>query len=470
MDQSYGVRLTGHNWRIFTPTLEIFRSAVKDLIDVVLEHYDDIENRDMTSDEEQTFIKNLVHSAKGRKAAYPFFDKKYHKYPSELLKSTITTAIGLVKSYKELMKQWEEGGRKGKAPRLNRSQAVFPCLFHRDMFKRVVDDNGNPVLDEKGNPKNECQIKLYIKNDWVWVTFHMKKSDVEYIKKQFEVYGIKEKAPVLIKRMHKYELRFQYVTPMVLPNLKYNNSTYQLKKLESSLQRICAVDLGVNNDAVCSIIKYDGTVAEKEFIKFKAEKDHMYKILGRISDSMRHGNYHNHRLWRFVDNYNEDISIKTAVAIIDFALLYSAQVIVLEHLDIKGKKRGSRKQRLHMWRKKDMLNRVTELAHKYGMRVATVNAFNTSRLAYDGSGPVTRGYNGNYSVCMFMTGKIYNCDLSASYNIGARYLIREFLKTVPETVLQSLKAKVPEAFHRTQCTLSTLISLRAAAVSSGIAC
>ena len=443
---------------------------MKDLVDVVLEHYDDIENRDMTSTQEQTFIKNLIHSTKGRQVAYPFFDKKYYKYPSALLKSTITTAIGIVKSYKELTKQWEENGRKGKAPRLNRNQDVFPCLFHRDLFKRVLDENGNPYLDEKGNPKYECQIKLYVKNDWVWETFRMKKSDLKYIKEQFEIYGIEESAPVLIKRMHKYELRFQYVTSLRLPELKYSNSTVKLKKLESPLHRICAVDLGINNDAVCSIMKYDGTVTARKFIKFSVEKDRMYRLLGQISDSMSHGNYHNHMLWRFVDNYNEAISIKTAEAIVNFAISNSAQVIVLEHLDIKGKKRGSRKQRLHMWRKKDVLNRVTELAHKYGMRVSTVNAFNTSCLAYDGSGKVTRGYNGNYSVCMFMTGKIYNCDLSASYNIGARYLIREFLKTVPETVQQCLKAKVPEAFHRTQCTLSTLISLRTAAVSSGIVC
>ena len=37
----------------------------------------------------------------------------------------------------------------------------------------------------------------------------------------------------------------------------------------------------------------------------------------------------------------------------------------------------------------------------------------------------------NYSVCVFQTGKTYHCDLNASYNIGARYFIREILKSDP---------------------------------------
>ena len=78
---------------------------------------------------------------------------------------------------------------------------------------------------------------------------------------------------------------------------------------------------------------------------------------------------------------------------------------------------------------------VTDKAHAEGMRVSCICACNTSRLAYDGSGTVKRGKAAgfeSYSVCKFQNGKIYNCDLSASYNIGSRYFIREILKTFPE--------------------------------------
>ena len=44
-------------------------------------------------------------------------------------------------------------------------------------------------------------------------------------------------------------------------------------------------------------------------------------------------------------------SIKIASAIVDFAVLYSADVIVFEHLDFKGKKASFKKQKIQMWRK-----------------------------------------------------------------------------------------------------------------------
>ncbi|MBQ6635934.1 MAG: transposase, partial [Lachnospiraceae bacterium] len=60
------------------------------------------------------------------------------------------------------------------------------------------------------------------------------------------------------------------------------------------------------------------------------------------------------------------------------------------------------------------------------------------------------------------TGKVYNCDLNASYNIGARYFIRELIKPLPATAKQRLEAEVPSVSKRSTCTLSTLISLSAA--------
>ncbi len=56
--------------------------------------------------------------------------------------------------------------------------------------------------------------------------------------------------------------------------------------------------------------------------------------------------------------------------------------------------------------------------------MAYVVARGTSKYAFDGSGEVTRGVNGNYSVCRFRNGKVYNCDLNATYNIAAKYFLR----------------------------------------------
>ena len=430
---SYGVKLSGHNWRIFSDTVDLFRKAEASLLNVCLDRYE--EWKDLPHDYAQSYINRLVHTTKSHTAEYPFFDRKFYKFPEPYRKSAIDSAMAIAKSYRSLVKQWEDDGRVGKKPALNRNQSAMPCLFNRDLYKRLDD--------------RHCSIKLFVRNDWVWVDFRLRKSDVAYIQKHCK--NLKESAPRLEKRMRHYWLRFTYERTVHLPDIDD----------PSEDPVICAVDLGVNTDAVCSILRRDGTVMARAFINSPIEKDHMYRFLERIKSSQRDGNKHHNRLWRFVDNHNEWVSIKTASEIVAFASAHQARVIVLEHLDLSGRLHGSKKQKLHLWRKKDILSRVTALAHANGMRVSTVNAWNTSRLAYDGTGRVERGIDDNYSICRFTTGKIYNCDLNASYNIGARYFIRLFMERLSATEAAALQAKVPGLSSRTQCTLSTLITLYA---------
>ena len=142
----------------------------------------------------------------------------------------------------------------------------------------------------------------------------------------------------------------------------------------------------------------------------------------------------------------------------DVAVLYEADTIVIEKLELRGKKRGGKRQRLHHWRAQYVQQMVEHKAHRCGMRIRRVNAWNTSRLAFDGSGMVERDAK-NYSSCTFVNGKRYHADLNASYNIGARYFVRELFKTLTVTQGQHISAKVPECVKRSTCTLSSLIRL-----------
>ena len=80
------------------------------------------------------------------------------------------------------------------------------------------------------------------------------------------------------------------------------------------------------------------------------------------------------RLWAKAKGVNLDIAHKTAQFIADVATLYSADVIVFEHLDTQGKKRGSKKQRLHHWRAQTVQRIVTDKAHRDGIRIRRVCA------------------------------------------------------------------------------------------------
>ena len=117
-----------------------------------------------------------------------------------------------------------------------------------------------------------------------------------------------------------------------------------------------------------------------------------------------------------------------------------------------------------MWKKNTIQKTVKQKAHKNGIRISHICAWWTSKLAYDGSGYVLRGTesgNRSYSICQFQNGKTYNCDLSATYNIGARYFIREIKQNQSVKNWSDITAKVPECQKRTQCTYNTLLKINA---------
>lgn len=213
----------------------------------------------------------------------------------------------------------------------------------------------------------------------------------------------------------------------------------------------------------------DGTILGRHFCKLPKETDHLTHSINRIKKAQQHGNSKTPRLWARTKGINHDIATKTANYIMDVAVLYNADVIVFEHLDKKGKVRGSKRQRLKLWRSQEVQAIVTSKAHRLGMRISHICAWGTSKLAYDGSGIVKRGEDGGfntYELCKFQNGKTYNCDLSAAYNIGARYFIREIIKSLDESSRLHIEAKVPQCSKRSTCTFSTLISLNAVLMSA----
>jgi IS605 OrfB family transposase len=298
----------------------------------------------------------------------------------------------------------------------------------------------------------KAQVKVWTHNTWDWITLDLRKSDIDYINRRCQ--GRKQCAPTLQKRGKEWFLDFPFEEEV---NLCDTDIFHQI---------IVAVDLGINSAATVTVMKSDGTILGRHFCRLNKEQDSLTHAVNRIKKAQQHGTKRMPRLWARAKGINHDISVKTAQFIADIAAYYNADTVVFEHLDKSGKNRGSKKQRLHMWRSQEVQTMVTDKVHRMGMHVSHICAWNTSKLAFDGSGQVERGINGNYSVCKFTNGKVYNCDLSASYNIGARYFIREILKSLDENSRLDIEAKVPQCSKRSTSTFSTLISLNAVLMSA----
>lgn len=441
---TYSVRIKHYN-AIFKQTLVQYRHAADFFINVINENWD-IFSLCASKKEAVNTCESLTVKTKKNPSPKYHFTKMFVKFPSYLRRCAIAFAYGHVKSYHSNLANWENTNpsTRGKAPQLGKAGYICPAMYRDNCFIRTGTYT--------------ARVKVFIRNTWDWLDIKLKKGDVDYI--NHHCASFKACVPTLRHRgkIWSLDFAFQYKTELHHKPIKD--------------QIVLGVDLGINNACCCSAMRSDGTVIGRKFLSLPKEYDCLNRKLNRIKRAQRHGAKHLKRLWQYADGTNADIEAKTAGFIIETAKLYHCDTIVMEHLEFKGKVKGSKRQRLALWRKQGVQRIVENRAHRFGMRFARVCAWNTSRLAFDGSGRVKRGKasdrtGGSYSVCEFTTGKIYNCDLNASYNIGARHLIREHLKSLPVTERQRILAKVPACDKRSTCVLSNLISLYSVLYPSG---
>lgn len=425
-------------------TLEYYRTTLAYLIPIIKDRYDAIKDLDDQLTK-RSVIEHMIHATDAHPHPECDFDQKFPRCPAYLRRNAITAAIGIYESHLTRHEKWEQGELEGGEPQLSYHHAKSPSFYKDNMMKET-----------KGSGLRIVQLKLYDGKSWIWRNIGIDKADAEYIDAKRRYDG-NLGCPTIKQMGKKTYLHF----PM-----KYKTSLHDAP-IED--ERICAIDLGINTDATCVIMEPDGTVLDRKFIKRDGEKARLYHELGLIRKAQSKGAVSCRRKWRRINNLNSEIVKGTVSAIIDLAVTWSCTSIVCEFLSFSGKIHGSKKQKLHLWRKREVYRRLYDQAHVWGMRIHQVCAWGTSRLAFDGSGRVDRGpaivddsgesLGLSHSWVRFQTGKMYNADLNAALNIGARYLVRALLKAHPAMGASPLKAKVLGVSGGSTVVLSSLINL-----------
>ncbi len=431
---SYSVEIKDE-YRCFYDTVYMYRKAVSSLVVIFNAVYDSLKH--LSGNDLKNSLDKLIHGTSKREAVFKSFDKTFHKFPSYFRRSAVSEAWGNVISYRKNLEQWKQipENKRGKRPILNRNRNIMPCFYKGNMFQLHDEDN-----------TYTASIKLWYKNDWVFKSFRLCASDLRYITDRFDL--SKAVCPRLKKKGNRYSLVFAFESSEIITVKKKNIAV--------------GVDIGLNHSAVCGCINQDGTVLGRCFIDFPEIEDRLSKILTYIENANRRGAKKPRRLWRWADNYNKTLSIEIARSIVEYACSMNADVIVMEHLSSNfGKRRGHNKNRQSKWRKREIIKLVEEFAHKKEIQFSTVNQSGTSLYAFDGSGKVKRDKK-NMALCTFSTGKQYASDLSAAYNIAARYFIRMRLKSHTEMYVSLCEADVPGIKVRTQSTLATLWGMETA--------
>lgn len=414
--------------RLMNQTAAECLSAYKMCLGIFLKRWDEIRQYPSSVQNEglnrRRFCDLLVHSTRHSSAEYPEFDKSHGRMPAYTRRAIISDALGAVSGYVSNHESWEAADPKerGKEPVLG-----CPDSYELTFYKQERETS----LLESGI----IGVKLYDGNEWNWHYFRISMTDAGFIARLSA--ERKMLSPVIEKKNRRWQIRFSF------------SEERELTDKDPMKQRILAVDLGILEPATWCVMESDGAVRARGIVHLARDEDRLRHLMNR-SRMYQQAGKKSHSIWRMCTAANRQLSADTARELIKIAERYSVDCIVFEHLDSSGKKHGRMAQRIHMWRSRDVQNRAELQAHRRGMRISRVCAWGTSKLAFDGTGAVKRGRKAGegipYNICMFSTGKQYNCDLGAAMNIGARYFLRAIadahkeieLPAVPQRTLSDL--------------------------------
>lgn len=367
----------------------------------------------LTSKERVNTLEKLIHKTTDNPNPkyYWYFEKaianhpSFRKFPSYLRRAAIQDALGIVSSFVTRWDMWKRGERKHKQdrpPKLTSMCNSYPALYKGQQIRYQQEFS-------------KVDLKVWSGSDWVWLE---NIPVVKHGKSRHLRDGNKLLSPSFIANKRSLHLSM----PVEL-------NTQQLPDSDD----VCSVDIGINTSATCSIVSKDGTVKARAFINPARDIDRRDQRKQRIATKSKLTRKITNQdlpkrfcqgLYRKSKNINTHIAQTISRQIIEFARTHGVSVIVFEDLSnwkAKGGKHGSlQKQRFHQWCKDKLVELTIQKFSELGGFVTKINAKYTSAYAFDGSGEIKRS-NKKYSQAVFKNGKRYNADLSASYNIGARY-------------------------------------------------
>ncbi|WP_235825434.1 IS200/IS605 family accessory protein TnpB-related protein [Vreelandella rituensis] len=341
-------------------------------------------------------VERLIHPTKKNPSPrHHYFAQRFYKFPSYLRRAAIEFVKGQVSSYLTRYREWQSGCRSrrdAKPPRFNAVAGCYPVMYRGQLVKFDADFT-------------TASLKLWDGKEWLWHNVAIKAV------RQRHLLGI-VKSPALVFNRHCHLAVPVEITPERL----------------SDQQRVCAVDVGINTLATASIVSSNGTVAARRFFHPAADMDRRDKraamIRGKARKTGKLSKGFGRTWYRKVQRINENMAQQTSRQLVDYALAEGADVIVLE--DLKGwrpkagKQRSGLRQRFHQWLHRRLATLIEHKMEEAGGKVVYVYARGTSSWAFDGSGRVKR-HAKQYELATFASGKQYNADLGASYNMGARY-------------------------------------------------
>ncbi len=368
-------------------TVQVYRRLCRHLVGIVLTHWAELGG--LSRQQVIPAVERLIHqTAQNPAVTYPGIDRVFHKFPSYYRRAAIAFAVGQVSSFVTRYQGWQSGirsKRDAKPPTLNPNAGCYPALYRGQCYKLHGVDR--------------IEIKVFTGTDWVWTTVQ-----ISGLRERHEVDSNKLLSPSLIFNQQSCHLCVPF-------------ACHPVKRQPD--QNVVAVDLGINTTATVTVVTFNGTVSQREFIHPGRDIDRRDKRLKSVSTRAsktmgKGGNLHKgfcSNTYRKCRHINQQIAHIVSKRIVVIAKQFNAEAIVFENLKgwkaTGGRKRSNLRQRFHGWLKA-MIRDYTEMKwQEVGGKTIDIVAAYTSKLAYDGSGVVQRDSK-NYALAKFTSGKRYN--------------------------------------------------------------
>ena len=371
-----------------------------------------------------TFLESITISTKAHPdPQFPIEEKIKTPVQTNIRRSAINKAYGMVKSYVSNLKNWYKEGKE-----LGHNKPSYPDPKNFSLTYYATDVELQDIFLRDGKEFHFVRLKVLSESG----DYRKRNYPVKVYKRLFELMDsgyIPKNTATLIRRDKDFYLAVTL------------EKTIKRKKKPQKPETVINVDLNVERNLACiGIFETDWRKKNSklkkinfingELLRLVKKRDYLLhqvrvkqKLTGRSSTRED-----NKKLWKKINNLNRDIALKTAKEIAKITKECENAIVVFEKLKgLRGeKKKKSRElnRKLSYWLRKKIVDRVQEISIEEGFNVDFVYPGWTSRKC-SFCGTKGERFSPSGSTALFKCpgcGYTVNADVNAVFNQHFLYL------------------------------------------------
>jgi IS605 OrfB family transposase len=346
----------------------------------------------------------------------------YPCLPTSFRRSIINTSTGMCKSYFSNLENWKNlnGKNKSKNPPAPPTPRNLPT-FYKGTYSIELLDIQNQFV----------RLNVYSEGEWVFKNYPIKIG-----RKQLKTLTSGEwtiLSPTLVPRRrfitnHNHKKRGNKTEWYLHIPVEKKVSVKKIEEQKKENPQLCtlSIDMGLKHIAVITVRK-GGKIVFVKFIRCEQIEAHRLRHLQKIfkkqhkSGKAVKGQRSNKQLWEHIGSMNDAHAHLVSLRIIEIALEYGVDVIIIEYLrkfrNRRGEKRSKKfNRKFTYWLKGKLEFNLRYKALEHGILVKSVNPTFTSQICNKCGGFGERFSSGSLFRC-FYCGYCANADFNASVNL-----------------------------------------------------